>query len=412
MCPVLAGRLRDSLCPRQYWKPYPDSPLLLAATHYSANWGRQPQAWQKLYDHPKWQLLAMLMSAPRLQNDEQREKFVVAFGAMYDKLAEDGYDIPITSQVAAVLKQHDADGVWKRLTEDKFERAKTAEYIAPLLRFAEGAMSWGETELADKALALAREQLSAEESLLGRFALAQVYWAGSRFDEALKLYDEVLSHLDDNEISVSPALLASAARLAQQAGQHGRAIELEERALTAEHPHLPELINLRAFRQRYNWLWQQYQVKVAQAVKVADKAAVADWLARAESTWHRWNEVDHQNDNMASQMATLQMTAGDEDRAWLFLSTVIDRHPRDAQSYHTVGQWYRSRGKLDETEKWLAQAYQWDTANPRWLVERGQVLDQLDRHKEADEAYRKVISGEWAPGLQGYVKQAQSALNN
>ena len=44
--------------------------------------------------------------------------------------------------------------------------------------------------------------------------------------------------------------------------------------------------------------------------------------------------------------------------------------------------------------------------------ERGQVLDQLGRHKEADEAYRKVISGEWAPGLQGYVKQAQSARNN
>ncbi len=391
---------------------YPDSPLLLAATYYAANWNNRPAAWQKLYDHPKWQLLAMLMSAQRLQNPEQREKFVAAFGKMFDKLSEDGYDIPVTAQVANVLKQHDADGVWKKLTEAKFERAKSAEQAAPLLRFAEDAMSWGETELADRALVLAREQLSAKESLLERFALAQVYWSGSRYEEALKLYDEVLANLDENEIPASPALLASAARLAQQAGQLGRSIELEERALVAEHPHLPEMINLQAFRQRYNWLWQQYQAKIAEAVKAGDEAAIANWRDCAEAAWQRWYEVDPQNDAMAAQMATLQSTVGNEDRAWLFLSTVIDRRPRDAQSYYTVGQWYRGRGELDETEQWLAQAYQWDTANPRWLFERGQVLDELGRNEEADDTYRKVTNGKWAPGLQGFVKQAQGALDN
>ena len=47
-----------------------------------------------------------------------------------------------------------------------------------------------------------------------------------------------------------------------------------------------------------------------------------------------------------------------------------------------------------------------------WLFDRGQVLDQLGRHKESDEVYRKVIAGQWAPGLQGYVNQAKNALNN
>lgn len=135
-------------------------------------------------------------------------------------------------------------------------------------------------------------------------------------------------------------------------------------------------VNLQAFRQRYNWLWQQYQAKVAEAVANGDEDAVKDWMARAVPAWLRWHEVDRDNFSMMQQMATLQMTAGRQDDAWLYLSTMIDQRPRDANSYYNVGQWYRGRSKLDEAQQWYARAYEWDTANPRWLLERAKLLDQ------------------------------------
>lgn len=388
---------------------FPDSPLLLAATYYASNWGNHPDVWQKLYDHPRWRMMAMMMSVGQLKTDQQRKQVATAFAKMYRDLSEDGSDVPVTAQLAAIVKQHDQQA-WKLKTADQFARAKKTGQIAPLLRFAEKAMSWGEAALADQAIGLVRERLQQRDSLLGQFALAQAYWAGSRFDEALKLYDRVLKSLADEGVTASSALLASAARLAQQAGNHGRAIDLEERALQAEHPYLPELINLQAFRQRYNWLWQQYQTKVEEAAAAGDEDAVAGWLARAQSTWLRWHDVDRDNFSMMQQMATLQMTAGRNDDAWLYLSTIIDQRPRDANSFYNVSQWYRGRNKLDEAQQWLARAYDWDTANPRWLLEQAKLLDQLGRNTEARKLYQQIIDGRWAPGLQGYVNQAKSAL--
>ena len=220
-----------------------------------------------------------------------------------------------------------------------------------------------------------------------------------------------MSQLEAKEIPPSAGLLASAARLAQQSGDLALAIELEERALAAEHPYLPDFINLHAFRQRYNWLWRQYQQKVNQAVG-NDEQAKQKWLARAEETWQRWFEIDPDNHTMIAEMATLQMTAGNESDAWLYLSTIIDQRPRDAGSHYSLSQWYRGRNNLDEAEDRLAQAYQWDTANPRWLWERGQLLQQMDRHAEARQLFQQIVDGEWANGLQGYVEQAKAALRD
>lgn len=391
-------------------KTFPDSPLLLAATFYAANWGNNPQTWSALYDNPRWRALAMFMSAGQLATDEQRTQLAEAYAKMHDELAADEIDAPVTPQIVGVLKQHDDGAVWEKISTAKFVRAKKADSTAALLKFAEDAMSWGEAPLADEALDLARERLAEANTLAGRFALAQTLWAGGRAPEAMKLYEEIFQRLEDKDIPPSPGLLASVARLAQQAGDLAQAIDLEEQALAAEHPHLPDLINLQAFRQRYNWLWQQYQSKVAEAVGSKDKKAVEGWLTRAETTWQRWHEIDPDNHDMIAQMATLQTTAGRDADAWLYLSTIIDQRPRDAASYYAVSQWHNGRNELDDAQKWLAKAYAWDTANPRWLWERAGILQQMGRKADAREIYEQIVAGEWANGLQGYVEQANEAL--
>ena len=240
--------------------------------------------------------------------------------------------------------------------------------------------------------------------------MGQSLWASNRFKEAFDRYEKILDRLEENNVAVSPALLAAAARLAQQSGNHGRAIELEERALEIEHEHLPKLINVQAFRQRYSWLWQQYQAKIQLAVNIKDEAEIQNWLARAEATWRRWYEVDRDNHQMVQQMATLQTLAGRDDKSWLYLSTVIDKRPRDAESYYAIGQWYHGQSQLHQTEQWYARAYKWDTSNPRWLFERAQTLVQLGRSKEANTVFQQIIDGKWAPGRQRYIRSAKQAM--
>ncbi len=392
---------------KRFIAKYDSSPLLLASAYFCSQWGNQPEGWFELLDQPRWRELALFIAAPMMKTAEHQQEFVKHFKKTDDELSEAGYEIPLTTQMVAIVKEVDIK-LWQSILDRRWQAVQKQEDVAPVLYFAEQTMSWDETELADKVLQLARERLDGGDELLSRFALAQTLWTGSRYRPALDLYDKIFAELKEKKVTPSSALLASVARLAQQAGDPARAIELEEQALAKEHEHLPDLINLQAFRQRYQWLWQQYQAKVSSA-DLSQKEKDA-WLSRAEATWRRWYEVDPRNMEMIKQMASLQITAGHEDEAWLYLSTAIDQRPKDAISYYTVGQWYHGRKQLGETEKWYGRAYEWDTANPRWLLERAQVLMQIDRKPEAREVYQKIVDGKWAPGLQNYVQQARQAL--
>ncbi len=171
-----------------------------------------------------------------------------------------------------------------------------------MLRFAETATTWGKKELAEQALALARERLQVAVSLRevppvaerpghtkrpdhtsAKLALGQAYWACGKPKEALELYDSVLADLKAKKLPASAALLGATARLAAAAGDAGRAIELEEAALAIEHERLPEMINLQAYRHRYQWLWQQLSAKVQETVGKDSSATGPGWPAPSES---------------------------------------------------------------------------------------------------------------------------------
>jgi len=393
-----------------FLEKYENSPLLLAAAYFRGSWGSDPASMLKLLDNPRWQGLAIMLTAQNLATPEQRAQWAEAFKAWHDKYREAGYDMAIPQHLVAQLKQHNGGKLWRKIVQSKWNLVKEQEGKAPLLAFAEQAIGWGENELANEALALFDERTEDDDSLLLTLAKGQALWAGGRPGEALKEYEQILNKLEAENVAASPALLASVARLAQQTGDHGRAIDLEEQALAAEHPYLPDMINLQAFRRRYHWLWQQYQAKVQEAVDANNEEAVAHWLTRAEATWQRWFEVDRENAGMVQQMATLQATAGRDEAAWLYLSTLVDQKPKDADSYYHVGRWYLGRGEPETAQQFYATAFTWDTANPRWLVERAAVLNSMGRGREARKLYQQVINGDWAPGLQGYVNQAREAL--
>jgi Tfp pilus assembly protein PilF len=288
--------------------------------------------------------------------------------------------------------------------------AEATGLAGPLLRLGEVALAQGDAAAARSLFARAAELHRSDCPLLAQLAVAQATWAGGAAKDALTLYEALLAELKRRGVAASPALLASAARVAEQAAESGRAAELEERALAAEQEHLPDLIDLRAFRQRYEWLWGRYGAAAAAALSAKDDKAIARALAGAERVWKRWREVDRENPQMATEMANLQMLAGRRGAAWLYLSSAIDEKPRDAETYRRLSGWFLVRGEREAAQGWLARAYECDTANPQWLFERAQVLDQMGRRGEAEKLYREIVGGKWAQGLQGYVERARAEL--
>ena len=389
---------------------YPDSPLVLAAAHFAGNWGNNPQPWLKLLDLPRWRTLAILMSTNPAKNDAVQSRVAEAFAKLHKELSDKGCEVPISSYLETVLRQADGGKHWQSVIRGALKVAIESDRVGPLLRFAELAMRNGESEMADAALARARKLARDDGSLVTKLALAQTCWAGGRAKDALKLHDEVIAALEAKGLPPSACLLAATARLAQQAGETARAIELEERSLAIEHQHLPEMINIQAFRQRYGWLWGQYQAMVSNAARAKDERAVDDAIVRAAQAFARCCDVDREAPAIYQQMATLEAMAGHNDGAWLYLSSIIDQRPKDAQTYHIVGQWYLGRSDPEQAQHWYARAAECDTANPQWLLQRAQVLDQMGRRDDARGLYQQIIQGKWAPGLQGYVDQAKKRL--
>lgn len=109
-------------------------------------------------------------------------------------------------------------------------------------------------------------------------------------------------------------------------------------------------------------------------------------------------------------MASLLNTAGQDTESWEYLSTVIDRKPRDAKSYHQVGAWFQGIGDIAQSIRFLEQAPQWDTADPQWIFHYGKALKSAGRKSEANVQFKKIVDGKWAPGLQSWVNQARSEV--
>ncbi|MFP4058226.1 MAG: VIT domain-containing protein [Candidatus Brocadiia bacterium] len=400
---------------RAFVEAYRRSPLLFAAAYYVSNWqrnrkGRPSEAWRALLAHPRWRFAAIHMAARENLAEGASRRVAEAFDALHRELSEKGVELPVSDRVAAILKRVEDGEPWQRVVRRARAAAEKTEGAAPLLRFAEMALRNGEAELAERAIAQAESLAGGRERPTVVLAIAQAEWAGGRPKEAFGLYEQLLADLEGRGVPPSAGLLAAAARLAEQAGETGRAIELEERSLALEHRELPELINLQAYRTRYRWLWSQYHRRVLEAARAGDRQSLDAWLARARKTWRLWYSVDPESPWLLKHMASLLADAGRTAEAWLYLSTLIDRKPRDAETYYHLAQWCRGRKRLDQAQQWLARAYEWDTANPRWLLERAKVLREMGRQDDADRLFQRIIDGQWAPGLEGYKQRAQKEM--
>ncbi len=396
---------------RDFKKRFKNSPLMLALFRHRYS---DVAPLLELSDDPRWGSIALSMAANRSSKPEDVKAVANVFWKLAEENEADGKAPFLTNQIVNHLNTTDSERTRKFLL-NRLEKIKELDSLPHLLDFAERLSTWSQKELADMAFASARKRLELDDDdvpMIRILAIGQALWAGGRAKEALVEYEKILAGLDADNIPVSPSLLAATARLAQQSGNAQRAIELEEKALELEQPYLPDAINLNSFRQRYNWLWSQYQSAIESISKDdADRdSRIEQILTRARATWDRWADVDRDNSALPAMMASLLNTAGQDTESWEYLSTVIDRKPRDAKSYHQVGAWFQGIGDIAKSIRFFEQAPQWDTADPQWIFHYGKALKSAGRKSEANVQFKKIVDGKWAPGLQSWVNQARSEV--
>ena len=396
---------------REMFKEYPASPLLYGAAIYGGQ--KDHSVWLDLAKMPRWRALALYTGAQYVQNDEIAE----AFEDYHKKLIERGWEVPISSKLAAALKRDPTR--WQRVMKRWSDAVGKSRNPGAMLRLAEFAWAYGEKAIAETALADAEKLVAKAAPLTWRLARAQAMWAMGRYGEALADQEAVLAGLKACGVKPSPALLAASARLAQRAGKADRAIDLELAAITAERPYMPKRINVHLFRQRYQWLWGQLTTRVHQQAQKTKanpsdaeaRGALTAALDQAVEVWRTWSRVDTANSaTLHQQLATLYRSAGDEGEAWRVVSTIIDRKPKDGASYYHVGQWYHGGGHKDAAQQWYGKAYKVEPTNGDWIWHRAELLRGMGRTDQARELYQEMAAKKWQPRFQHYTNRAQQRL--
>lgn len=411
-------------------KMFPNSPLGLALVQNT--WNNSASSvprWFELHQSQTFRDLALEVGAQfcNVRNSKKdepykaiREEFARQYWKLFDsaKTDQERLSLPLNSSIAMLLRENDAPKLSKFI-DQLIEEVKKTDSITAYLVAAEELSGLQEPEKATKLIEFAKEEIAKKQeeqglniSMTAQLALVQTWWTCGQTKRAHQELVALMDQLNTDKIAPTATLLAMRARLEQQVGHAQEAVKYEELSLAIEQKYLPSKINLQAFRQRYNWLWGQYVAAIQAARSNNQSKVVDDLIARAKLTLERWFEIDRDNAGVITGMASLLNSAGKSDaEIWQYLSTLIDLKPRDAQTFVTVGNWYQQNKALEEGEKWIAQAYQWDTANPRWLWEHGLILKRMGKKELAAEKFQQIVNGKWAPGLQGYIKSAQKELN-
>jgi hypothetical protein len=397
---------------RRMMAEYPRSPLLYAAVQMV---GGDEKLWLELAKMPRWRAAALYTAAQRGATAAVGE----AFEAYHKEMLKYGWSVPISRQVASALQQ--APGRWQRVLDASRKTAMDANDVGGLLRLAELAPLSGPDgkEFFDSCVAAAEKLAGGRLPMTWKLALVQSLWAMGKPGDAWAKQQEVLATLKDRSLPVSPAMLALSARLAQAAGQHEQAVDLEMRAIEAEKPYMPERINVHLFRQRYQWLWNELSGRVAQLAaqakqKTEDAAAeraLGEALGRAKGVWDTWLKVDSSNSmNLYQQLATLYRQAGRGDDAWQVVSSIIDEKPRDGSSYANVGNWYAGNSDRETALKFYVTAYDVEPTNGDWVWQQAEMLKQMDRKKEAKALYQEIAGKKWQPRFEHYARRAQEEM--
>ncbi|MEZ4404121.1 MAG: VIT domain-containing protein [Kofleriaceae bacterium] len=199
-----------------------------------------------------------------------------------------------------------------------------------------------------------------------------------------------------------PSLLRLAARAAADRGDTTQAAALLEQALDREADRPVSLAQLRA----------DYQVLIslhgtaagASAGPVRERAVEAALVAG-----RAWRAMDPDNAARERALAEVLLAAGRDDEAWRYLSSPIDRAPREGASFQSAAEVLERTGHLAQALGLWRRAFAIDATNPTWLQRQAMTELALGRHDDAKATVQKILDRRWHVRWDGVRWWAQDA---
>ncbi|MBL8621614.1 MAG: FecR domain-containing protein [Myxococcales bacterium] len=218
-----------------------------------------------------------------------------------------------------------------------------------------------------------------------------------RAAKAQALLDAALARHPDR-----PALLRLASSRAANLGDPVHAAELLDRAMAGE---ADQPVALTQLRDDYTQLIA-FHGQVARATTGAARDAA---IAAALDAGRDWRAMDPDNAARERLLAELLLGVGQDDEAWRYLSSPIDRAPREGGSFQTAAEVLERAGKLDQALGLWRRAFAIDATNPTWLQRQATTELALGDKDAARATVQKILDRKWHVRWDGVRYWAENA---
>jgi Flp pilus assembly protein TadD len=298
------------------------------------------------------------------------------------------------------------DQTWRTLMTDTTRKLIRQKRRQDVLTLALQCWQLDDPLLSDHLLSQALEGAPKKEEATVRLGALRLLWQSGQLIRAEQTLQALLN---DKEIKDRAGLWRLAARLAERRGMPARQLECLERALDAEHEHLPDVINLRRVRRDYGQLLQHYQT-LAHSLEALRMKTPADFQARVVRTADRWRALDRDNAEPCRLAARTLRALGDRELMWDYLTTPVGMQPAESEPWKALAVALHGQGEVTLADRAYQAACEAAPTDAGLLWERAQGLRQAGRIEEARRLYRQLAEGDWQPRFQALQQQAKAEL--
>jgi tetratricopeptide (TPR) repeat protein len=234
----------------------------------------------------------------------------------------------------------------------------------------------GKREEAAKTLKQALQGQDVTESLELQFELAEVYEEMGQIDNAISAYEEALTALLNPDGTVSEsnkrnagAVLQAIALAYRNGTRREKAFETFERMrkVLGSDSTLPDILTIDTLRT---------EGKYKEAVEAA---------RGAQSRFPKENQFKFME---AESLSKLQRP----DEALTILKTMLNGSQEDGDVYNYAAFIMLDNNRLDEAERQIRKAIQYDEKNISYLVTLSSIQDRSKNYKESEETLRRVLA--------------------
>jgi ferric-dicitrate binding protein FerR (iron transport regulator) len=401
----------------------------------AGGWKALADAWKAL-DRPGEHYRSQYEQAACLSNagdtPEARKQRRAEAGKLFKEAAEEAVKEkmlpPLDERFYDVVRNPGPDDPWTKWVEKTAEAFIKADRRLAVLDLANRVRELGDSALAENLIVRVEKGIKDDPRETARVTVAiidrllawnQPDMAERRLNRLLEMRlpieqnPKAKDQPKDRALRDAPGVQRLAARVAQARGQTAAQFTALERALELEFAHLPETLDLEAWRQDYRPLLEHYRERarvLADLGQHADSKVREDLIRRTVATIDRFRAHDPEAGNECLKAGEILRLLGAEDLAWDYLTTPYAG--KEEPSLYGDAASLARNGAVDLADRLYRVACAAEPENTGLVWDRAQALFQAGRTSDAVTLFTALAEGQVSKDDKVYRERAQWWLNN